>query len=169
MADELETIARFSSPMEAELTRGRLEEEGIQARLMGVTSSGLLTGIDYITGGIDLLVTREDAERARRVLAELAAEKDTPSVDMPLPEPYEQEPEADRMVRRAYRASWLGYFVCFFLLPVINGYSLVLLLIASTKDPPISQNMSWRFYAALLLDLLALLIWLSVWVAILGH
>lgn len=68
MDDNFEVIAEFGSPAEAELAAGRLDTEGIEAR---VENRGVL-GTPWFnpgrTGGLVVLVKSEDAEVARVLL-----------------------------------------------------------------------------------------------------
>ncbi len=69
-AEELVTVFVSQGPLAAEVAKGKLEIHGIQAMLrysplgkaLGITIDGL--------GRVDVLVRREDADRARDVLSE---------------------------------------------------------------------------------------------------
>jgi hypothetical protein len=69
----LVTVASYPTPIEAHLARGRLEAEGLTPVLADehlVALHGLAT---LALGGVKLQVPSEEAARARRALAEVAA------------------------------------------------------------------------------------------------
>lgn len=74
MSDEFITIARFSTPLEAQLAVGRLEAEGIKAYLTGDLSVSVFTGMGALGGQVHLQVIATDKERAIKVLEECAAD-----------------------------------------------------------------------------------------------
>jgi hypothetical protein len=70
LLSRLLTVATFVTPLEAELTRGRLDEGGVEAI---VTDAELVTvdwSMSNAIGGVKVRVAAEDAERARAVLSE---------------------------------------------------------------------------------------------------
>jgi hypothetical protein len=77
MPGELCTLATFSDVVEASLVVNRLKDEGIPARLSSDMSGGLL-GLGYALGGMDIIVSEDDLERALLVLEKMAAERDEP-------------------------------------------------------------------------------------------
>ena len=108
----LVTVATFTTPLEAELARGRLEEEGVEAHV----ADGELVTADWTmsnaVGGVKVRVSTEDADRARAVLAEPVEE----------PDDYEAPTEAESLAHRALYASLLGT-----VLPPVQLYTLYLL------------------------------------------
>ena len=108
----LVTVATFTTPLEAELARGRLEGEGVEAHV----ADGELVTADWTmsnaVGGVKVRVAAEDADRARAVLAEPVEE----------PEDYEAPTEAEALAQRALYASLLGT-----VLPPVQFYTLYLL------------------------------------------
>lgn len=69
----LETIAQFNDPVDAQLLQGRLQAEGIPAFLADehlVQANRLLA---IAVGGVRVQVAGDDVERARAVIAALAA------------------------------------------------------------------------------------------------
>ena len=108
----LVTVATFTTPLEAELVRGRLDEEGIAA----FVADGELVTADWTMsnaiGGVKVRVAAEDADRARAVLAELVEE----------PEGYEAPTEAEALAQKALYASLLGTVI-----PPVQLYTLYLL------------------------------------------
>ena len=70
MSSKMVTVATFGNPIEAELAKNRLRDEGIQAHLLGDTGGSPFAGVGGLFGQMSLLVAEADAERAGRVLAE---------------------------------------------------------------------------------------------------
>ncbi len=62
-----EKLTVYNSETEAEIVRGRLESEGIEARISADDCGGMLPQYQYIRG-VRLLVAPEDIERAREIL-----------------------------------------------------------------------------------------------------
>ena len=106
------TVATFTTPLEAELARGRLDEEGIEA----FVADGELVTADWTmsnaVGGVKVRVAPEDANRARAVLAE-------PVED---PDDYEAPTEVEALAQKALYASLLGAVI-----PPVQLYTLYLL------------------------------------------
>ena len=67
MSDTLATIASFNSDHEAELTRGILQSEGIEAFVFKDDCGGMLPQMQIIRG-VYLKVNRQDEKRAREIL-----------------------------------------------------------------------------------------------------
>jgi hypothetical protein len=98
LLSRLLTVATFVTPLEAELTRGRLDEGGVEAI---VTDAELVTvdwSMSNAIGGVKVRVAAEDAERARAVLSE----------PVELPDDYEAHTEAESLAQRALYAAMLG-------------------------------------------------------------
>jgi hypothetical protein len=165
VANELESIARFSDPIEAELARSRLADEGLNATTVG-GEAGNMFGMSYTTGGIDLLVPAEDRDRAESILADLAKEIDArkhplkeaitaerpliPAGEEPLtPEELAAQPTyAEVLTEYAFRASLFGSFLC----PVLtHSYALWLLMYATFRGEPIRAGHSVKYYAAFII------------------
>lgn len=68
--NELETVARFNEPMEAEMARGRLQSAGIEVFLSGENAAIMEPGL----GPLRLQVAAKDAEDARAILADAGEE-----------------------------------------------------------------------------------------------
>jgi hypothetical protein len=73
MDDPLTTVGIFSSPVEAELARNRLEEQGIPAVILDAETVGMLFHAGGALGGVKVQVAESDAARARAVLASCEA------------------------------------------------------------------------------------------------
>lgn len=70
-----EVIAKFYSPLEAEVAAARLRTEGIPCFLANVASQSVMPHLQLL---IRLHVRPEDAERARLLLAEAAIDTEEP-------------------------------------------------------------------------------------------
>jgi hypothetical protein len=67
--ETLVTVATFSTPVEAEMARVRLERLGIPAFLGNAIAVGVMPYLGNDLGGISLQVLEKDAEQARELLA----------------------------------------------------------------------------------------------------
>lgn len=185
MADELETIARFSNPVEAALAYARLVDDGIDAVTSG-DAVGNMLGMGFATGGITLLVPSADVERARAALADLAAEieatKHRPphaitaeapveglTEEPPTPEEIAARPNfAEQLTIWAFRASWMGLLFCFYFAPIVHLYALLLLLYATFLGEPIRSDYTKRYYAAFVMSALSVAIGIAAAVYLRG-
>ncbi len=168
---DLVTVARFSDPVEAELARSRLIDEGLSAVVTGDVA-GVMFGMSYSTGGLDLLVSAEHKERAVALLADLAkeieAQKDAPKEAIntdPTRPAFQDEPptleelaaqpnSAEQLVERAFRASLFGYLlICW---PLIHLYAMFLLLKVTFGDEELRGKHATRYYAAFILSAISL-------------
>jgi hypothetical protein len=66
---ELITVGAFTGPLEAHLAKGRLETEGIPAVVAHENHVWAAWMYSQALGGVKIQVARENAARARRVLA----------------------------------------------------------------------------------------------------
>lgn len=66
---DLVTVATFATLSEAEVARGLLDAEGIEAVLQDQPLASLLPPVAFANGGLALKVTPDELERAREVLA----------------------------------------------------------------------------------------------------
>ena len=78
LAEEGEVVAKFFSPMEAEVAAARLRAEGIHCFLANTTAQTVLPHLQTI---VRLHVRPVDSARAREILHEAAIETATPSDD----------------------------------------------------------------------------------------
>jgi hypothetical protein len=67
--ETLVTVATFTTPVEAEMARVRLERLGIRAFLGNAIAVGVMPFLGNDLGGISLQVLETDAEQARELLA----------------------------------------------------------------------------------------------------
>ena len=70
MSDRLVTIARFSSPIEAQLAKARLEAEGVSCHLANEAHAQMNGGL----GGVQLQVAEEIAQSASEMLGNVDSE-----------------------------------------------------------------------------------------------
>jgi hypothetical protein len=66
--ETLVTVASFTTPVEAEMARVRLERLGIPAFLGNSIAVGVMPFLGNDLGGISLQVLEKDAEQARELL-----------------------------------------------------------------------------------------------------
>lgn len=66
---DLVTVASFDTLSEAEIARGLLEAEGIEAVLQDEPLASLLPPVAFANGGLALKVAQDELERAREILA----------------------------------------------------------------------------------------------------
>jgi hypothetical protein len=72
--DELVTIASFHSALEAEMAKGYLEAQGVEATFADENVNRIANHLQPMIGGVKLQVRQEDAERARFLLAQAGSE-----------------------------------------------------------------------------------------------
>lgn len=175
MSSELCTIATFADAVEAHLVRSRLEEEGIAVQVTGELSADAL-GIGYAFGGVDVQVPVDDLDRARAILEAFAEEVEQRKLgevvdlpeEFPAPEPTAPEeppltPDEAR-INRAFLASIFGFLVCF---PFVHVYALILLLRSSVSDSPTRRAISIKYYVALTISLVIVVLPVMVGAAVL--
>ena len=74
---ELEEVMAFDTRVEAEIAQGLLSEQGIESIIRSADCGGMLMGVSLVRkGGIKLMVSREDLEKAEEVLEILHGETD---------------------------------------------------------------------------------------------
>lgn len=74
---ELKAVLVFDQRYQAEIARGLLDEAGIESIINADDCGGMLMGVSLIRkGGIKLMVSEEDMERAVDVLAVLEDEQE---------------------------------------------------------------------------------------------
>lgn len=69
MKDEMIVIKILNNETDAEITRGRLVSEGIEAIITKDDVGGMYPSLQQ-TGGVKLLVRKEDEDKAREILEE---------------------------------------------------------------------------------------------------
>jgi len=143
----LVVVATFTNPIEAELAKGLLEANAINAFLKDDGIVGVAWHLSNAVGGVKLTVAEEDVAAAR-LLLENAAEPPRPAQPPIDDEEVLQTTEADRMALRAWRASVLGL-----MLPlVMHLYSLRLMILAVTQADVLSARGRRYLAGALVFD-----------------
>src|SRR5438874_7314735 len=162
MPDDLRTVARYASVVEAAIARNALDAAGIPA---WVADELTLTADPFLGGAVNYIkvqVRASDLERAAAVLAEQpepvapelaeqAADASEPPEDGGGPDEFPPEMPGERLVRFAYRAALMGVLAC---PPILHLYSLALLLYVAAAHRDLPPTANRQFYAAFLLDLL---------------
>ena len=69
MESDKVVVGSFANELDAELAKGHLEAAGIDASIVKDDAGSMFPSLQG-TEGVQLLAARQDAERARRVLAE---------------------------------------------------------------------------------------------------
>ncbi len=77
MDNKLVTIAEYETGFEAELAKVRLEEEGIEAIVVGGDLVANMPTIEVIR--VELQVFEKDAEKAAQIIAAIAKENESES------------------------------------------------------------------------------------------
>lgn len=79
-SEQFVTVATFGQAVEAQMALNRLEEEGIDAMLLGGITTDAFAGIGGLSGVVQLEVPETDAETAREILAACAGAESPPDV-----------------------------------------------------------------------------------------
>jgi len=152
MEQQLITVATFVTPVEADLVRNALAEEGIESYLEGEWTAGMLWHLSNAIGGVKLQVAAADVARAKAILTEIEPEGKLPADDEEAP-PTEEEvsptSRGDATAARAWRAAVIGLFVC---PPFLQVYSLFVLTSLAWAGLPLSDRGKRSFYLALAID-----------------
>ena len=173
MNEPLTTVAVFSTPIEAELARNRLEEQGIPAIVADAETVGLFQ-LGGAFGGVKVQVAESDARRARRVLAVRVAsaeqeEDEDYEADERIQdrsrvrirhspakaegEDEEVETESDATAARAWRSAVIGLLV---LPPLLHFYSAWLLFQLPWTEGALTPRGKQKAFLAAALDLVVL-------------
>ena len=131
MTEHFVTIATFGTPFEAEIARGHLVSEGIEA----VVADGDVVTANWMyssaIGGVKVLVQESEAGRARSVLEE-------PTDD----EEYEAPTVAESLSRRALTSSVMGIWS-----PPLYPYAVYLIVrylrVAEDEAPKTRRQIVW--------------------------
>lgn len=73
-------VGRFLNRAEAEVARGFLEAQGIEARVLADDMAGVRPDVAYGYGGVTLAIHPDDADDARELLAQAEAPSGDPHV-----------------------------------------------------------------------------------------
>ncbi len=143
-------VATFALPTEAEMARGLLESNGIQALLRDEGLVGVHPWLSNAVGGVKVVVPAEDAERAREILGD--AGEGSASTGPELVDPAERRAsDADVLATRALNAAGIGLLV---FPPLLHVWSAWLLLRLSSSSAPLGDSGRKRALGALTIDLL---------------
>lgn len=143
MPDELIELARFPTSEEASIVRGQLESEGIRTELSGEAVAGWLWHFGTAVGGVRLLISAADADRAQVILGAVSAIDETEDFgDRSFEDVDVDEQELPDDMVRAWRASLIGLFL---LPPLLNLFSTWLLV---RNQFFIDHRRNWRVMAA---------------------
>jgi len=144
-------VATFALPTEAEMARGLLESNGIEALLRDEGLVGVHPWLSNAIGGVKVVVLAEDAQRAREILGEDAGPASA-STALELVDPVELDSSAaDVLAARALNAAGIGLLV---FPPVLHLWSAWLLLRVFNSSAPLSPSGCKRALLALTIDLL---------------
>src|SRR5688572_14170049 len=126
--DEEQIVAAFDTVLEAEIARGRLESDGIRARIVDGNVVGIAQHLSMALGGAKVVVHESDLAAAREILfspSALVEQEEQELLDADeAPTSLARELTPDEIATRALRASVLGLI---FFPPLGHLYSLWLL------------------------------------------
>src|SRR4029453_7516835 len=167
MSQELVFVASFDNPLLANIAKGRLEAEGIAAFLHNERTIEMQWLWANASGGIGLLVSPADAERARIILAEPAGRDAPADGDDVAESPEEVEELLDRPnlreldAARAIKSAVLGILFC-----PLQLYTAWLLFMVAMADEPLRPRYYWYSLGAAALLVPYLLTAISIFMLI---
>jgi hypothetical protein len=159
MPDKLVTVAMFNTLVEANISRDRLDAEGIRAVLADAATVGMAWHLTTALGGIKLQVMTADANRAISILETGNAAPISEGQSWPedIEEDFKQEIDrtydaidvspTEELVGRAFAAAILGILF----LP-LQLYSIWLLLRISRDGEPLSSSERRKVVITIILD-----------------
>lgn len=115
--EELQTVATFTSPWEAQLAKAVLESEGIEAMIADENLIRLYWALSNAIGGVKVQVRPDDLERARTHLAscqplpEIYLVEDEDLARTRCPECRSENVEFERWSRLGFVGSWVLFGV----------------------------------------------------------
>ena len=142
--EEEAVVAAYATPLEAELARGRLESEGISARIADGNTVSIAQHLSPALGGVKVVVARSDFEVAVAILTNPGFADDSEAAV-----PDTNELSADQLANRALRSAVLGLVI---IPPVGHLWSLVLLGSAVQRAQPMSSKGKRQATIAALID-----------------
>lgn len=160
--ERLVTIASFSDPVGANIARSVLDSEGIAACLGAETTNTMLNYYGSALGGVKLMVFADQVDKAKAILAAHSAadfsDSAAPHANFDDDEEDEdedspQQRERDGHIRRAWTAAVLGLLLC---PPLLNLYSMYLLVRHGLLVDEPQYRPNWRTNAAVCVNLLAI-------------
>lgn len=163
MGDSIVVLATFSSEVEAQLVRNRLDQTGITTTLEGSSSTTAFAGMGGAFSTVKLMVHEEDYDRALEILNDEADEEvDEHSLPPELSEQGEEDEIEDEediidphnpeyLASRALRCSILSYLLFPFVI-----YSFWLIIKSQSQQKELSAKSQWKLTVALILNFGAL-------------
>jgi hypothetical protein len=154
--DDEAIVAAYDTILEAELARGRLESEGIGARIVDGNTVGVAQHLSLALGGVKIAVARSEFEAARAVLSAppLESEDDDDEEDdlhdrktREMARPADTDLDADGYANRALRSAVIGLV---FFPPLGHLWSLVMLKNALGKGAMTSKGKTQATIAAVI-------------------
>jgi hypothetical protein len=145
-----ETVAAFTSPIEARIALGALASAGIDAELRDEATVGVAWHLSNALGGVRLQVKTSQLHAARDVLAQQAPTDEHAEGAEDL-----RVSERDQLARRAVASAVIGFFVLPF---VAHIYSTVLLARIPRAGGTLSPLGARHRAVAILFNVLALLL-----------
>lgn len=174
MRDSWVTVGSFSTLVEAEMARNRLESEGIESHLSDGEAVTMVWAFASAMGGVKLLVAEEDAGRAKFLLARIknkpsanqddyGLEENVTDVPQKVRVPMQGEPEPtdpdddeeeakdspkDVIARRAFRAAVFGLITCPGVLHLISVF--ILMELGDKPGELTSAGRTWLLLAVVI-------------------
>ncbi len=144
-------VMSFSSLMEAELARGRLEVEGIAARIVDGNIVGMHAAMSGVVGGVKLWVAQEHLAVAREALLPPRHDDDDTANadDGPHTPRASLVRTGDDHAQRAFRTAVLGVVL---FPPLLNIYSITLAVRALHDGATLSPRSRRRVVGAVVVD-----------------
>lgn len=181
MKDSLVTVASFGDVLEANLAKGMLESDGIQAYLAGGEVASMAWHLTGAIGGIKLQVASRDEQSARALLAavrnkgsqddgedwEAGAEEfgdDADAEPSATTEPHRELTSRDQTADRALRGALLG--VLFF---PIQFYVWWLLVDIAGSEESLAADKRHRAIVAAIISVPYLVVWLLLLGSFVGN
>jgi len=174
MVEELVTIAKYHKPFEAQLAKNYLEARGFEPTLSNELAVATWAA-GMAVGDVQLQVPAHQAGEALEAMRQCESLVVAGAAEAPAAEPGARpdlEEEAseisygDALASRAWRAAILGSFV---LPPLLNVYSLSVLLQLFGWEGELSPTATRKMRAALIIDCVVLalaLVLLEAWLAL---
>jgi hypothetical protein len=143
MLENMVEIARYPSAIEAAAARNRLDDADISACLDGEAMATWFWYLGSAIGGVRLLVDARHADRASAILSTPSDPADFDTVDFQdeSPDDDDASDELPPQLIHAFRAAVIGIY---FLTPLLNIYSMFLIIRHKLFGPPLN----WRIGVA---------------------
>jgi Putative prokaryotic signal transducing protein len=146
MLGDLVELAQFPSSAEAAIVRGRLDAEGIRSELDGEAMASWFWYFGSAVGGVRLLVSEDDVDRAAELLGTDASIDETHHIDFGDESDHDDSESKGSQIpeclTRVWRASLIGFLL---FPPLLNLYSTWILI---RNGFFIGRCRNWRVAAA---------------------